>query len=226
MKTDKQLAFDSILEFTFKSRLASIDKYIEANALNYHASACLMKPDLHSWESIWDRLAFAILSANVGFSKAVMALGYATLHKGQANSKVMMQWTMVPAKADYLNVLPRGRELFSLLNEYQESWHEYRLRLQRTIKGLGLAKASFAACLLYPLEADLACMDTWMQKVFLNNQAFIQLGIKDYCKAESQVRRIAKKHGINTFLAQWLIWDHVRNSVTSHSIFPGCHKEG
>ena len=101
------------------------------------------------------------------------------------------------------------------------------MRLQKEVLGLGLAKASFAACLLYPLDADLACIDTWIQKVFLGNTGFKSLGLADYLLVESKIRTFANCFGVSTFLAQWLIWDHARGgSANSHSIFPGSHKTG
>lgn len=222
--TFKQLEMESILEHSFKQRVKAIDCYITKNVLLYHGNATLIKPNFNDWESVWDRVAFSILSANCHFDKAVKALGYATSCKGFADSKVMLQWGMVPAKADYLNALPGPELINGLLKKEYETWHEYRIRLSKNVKGLGLAKASFAACLLYPTEADLACVDTWIQKVFMN-QTFKELGIKNYCKVETKIRRIAQRHGINTFLAQWMIWDHTRKVMTDHSIFPGSHKD-
>jgi thermostable 8-oxoguanine DNA glycosylase len=92
------------------------------------------------------------------------------------------------------------------------------------IAGLGLAKASFAACLLYPLEADLACIDTHIQKVYLGFDRFRSLNHATYCAVEEQIRELAQRVGISTFLAQWLIWDFSRGTVSSHDIFPGGHK--
>jgi len=99
------------------------------------------------------------------------------------------------------------------------------LRLQKTVLGLGLAKASFTACLLYPLTSDLGCVDTHICKVYLGVQTFKQLSVKNYLLVEAKIRAIALRAGINTFLAQWLIWDHTRGAMMDHDIFPGNHKE-
>jgi len=134
-----------------------------------------------------------------------------------------MGFGMVPNNAEYLNELSEKHHKFGLLKCWNETWLEYRLRLKNTVKGLGLAKASFAASLIYPLESDLACLDTWMQKHFLRRN-FKQLGLKDYLAIEQKVRAKARKYGINTFLCQWLIWDSLRGNKNNHAVFPGSHK--
>jgi thermostable 8-oxoguanine DNA glycosylase len=99
------------------------------------------------------------------------------------------------------------------------------MELKRRVKGLGLAKASFAACLLYPLDADLACVDTWIQKVFLGHTGFKSLSLGDYLLVESKIRTYANCFNVSTFVAQWLIWDHARGgAANAHAIFPGGHK--
>jgi len=223
---DNQLAFESILEETFKIRESLIDKYIQANRLKYVSFARTIAPNLQDWAQVWDRLAFAILSANTPFDDSVKALAYVTDHKGHASPSYLAVFKCVPAKADYLNLLPRGKRVFTLLKGDKEDWQAYRLRLFRTVKGLGLAKASFAASLLYPMTSDLACLDTWMQKHYLRRSSFKQLGQRDYVKVEARVRQVAKRNLLpSTFLAQWMIWDSLRNETNNHAIFPSSHKE-
>jgi thermostable 8-oxoguanine DNA glycosylase len=144
---------------------------------------------------------------------------------GKLKAEDLTPFGMVPAKADYCN------EAWELLKTSfwgkieAQNWHGYRLSLQHRFRGLGLAKASFAVALLYPLEADVACIDTWMQKVFLGRESFKQLGLKDYMAVEARVRRYGRRFGVSTFLAQWMIWDHARGGKpNSHAIFPGSHK--
>ena len=81
-----QLAFESILEETFKVREGLIDEYIQANRLKYITFARAIAPNLKDWGQVWDRLAFAILSANTPFDDSVKALAYATDHKGRASA--------------------------------------------------------------------------------------------------------------------------------------------
>lgn len=220
-----QLQFDLIVHQSFKARARQIHSYVRENRLKYLKFAKKITPDLSDPEQVWDRIAFAILSANTGFEMAVKALAYARKHtKGNIDPEKLVWFGMVPRKAEYLNLLPTDDGIFEYLKEDKETWNEYRLKLQGNILGLGLTKASFAACLLYPLEADLACIDTHICQIYLGLTSFKQLPLKTYLRVEQKIRNIANKFDINTFLAQWLIWDHTRKTISDHNIFPGSHK--
>jgi len=220
----KQLQLESIIAQSFASKERAISRYVNANKAKYRAFAMKITPDLDNPFEVWDRIAFAILSANCAFEQGVRALAYATECKGSAEAQVIVKFGMVPRKAEFINQLPVGSGIFALLKSESEDWNQYRLRLKNTVLGLGLAKASFAACLLYPLEADLGCVDTHICKIYLRVSHFTKLGVANYLKVEAKIRAIALKAKINTFLAQWLIWDHTRGLVSDHNIFPGAHK--
>lgn len=217
-----QLEFTTILNHAFAQYEKRIVNYIVNHKDTYLGMARFITPAVYDDDTIYSRIAFAILSANSPFEDSVKALNVAIEKRGHVKASDIIWFRQVPAKAKYLNTLSR-LNLQSLQRNHGETWHDYRLRLQK-IKGLGLAKASFAACLLYPLDADLACIDTWIQKVFLGHTGFKSLGVRDYLTVESKIRTYARCFGISTFLAQWLIWDHARGSISSHSIFPGSHK--
>jgi thermostable 8-oxoguanine DNA glycosylase len=199
--------------------------YMAENVEAYKGFARMITPDTRNPEQVYSRVAFAILSANVQFSQAVKALDVACELKGKVKAEDITPFGMVPGKAEYCN------EAWELINQTWigigngKDWQRYRFIFQKLFRGLGLAKASFAVALLYPLEADVACIDTWMQKVFLGKTSFKQLGLKDYMAVEARVRRYARRFGVSTFLAQWMIWDFSRNKgANEHNIFPGAHK--
>ena len=225
--TPKQLAFTTILNDAFAQYERRIASYMFENKEKYEGFARVITPGSYTDDEIFHRIAFAILSANAPFDDSVKALNVCIKKRdaGEAVKPRDIVWfKQVPAKAKYINALNR-LQLSSLTKTTVETWHEYRLRLQRTVKGLGLAKASFAAALLYPLDADVACVDTWIQKVFLGNTGFKSLGLADYLTVEAKIRTFANCFGVSTFLAQWLIWDHARGGTpSSHAIFPGSHK--
>ena len=207
--------------------LGPIQAYMDKNVLLYSKQAQRIKPDLKDPKDVWNRITFSILSANTPFETSVKGLNYSIACfdagkelQGEALSKL---GAMIPAKADYVNALPRNERIFQYLKK-REGWHYYRMRLCNSIKGFHLTKASFAACLLYPTTSDLACVDTWLQKVFLGWSGFKTLGENDYIEVENKIRGLARARGIHTFLAQWLIWDYRRGEVTNHDIFPGAHK--
>ena len=220
-----QLALDGVLEHSFQEHQRVLTRYIFANKGRYSQFARAITPDLSNPNDVWDRLAFAILSARAPFGASIQALQYAASCRGQATPHALVQWQgMYPRKAEYLNALPQGPAINGLLRN-GDTWFEYRLRLQATVKGLGLAKASFAASLLYPLESDLACIDTHMQRVYLGTSSFHSLPLRTYLTIEGKVRRLGQETAVNTFLAQWLIWDCARGTVSDHAVFPGQHKD-
>jgi thermostable 8-oxoguanine DNA glycosylase len=226
-KATAQLEFTSVLDSSFRTHERKFVAFMAEHVTAYRVNADQRRPDLTSRHDIYTRIAFAILSANAPFADAVEALGYCAEHKGMADAKVLAQWKMVPAKARYVNqlwdYLQQG--LFEVVKKPIETWSQYRYRLQKTFKGLGIAKASFAVSLLYPLEADVACIDTWMQKVFLGHTGFKSLSKRDYETVEARIRTYALRFRCSTFLAQWMIWDHARGGTfNAHDIFPGSHK--
>jgi thermostable 8-oxoguanine DNA glycosylase len=224
----KQLEFTTILNDAFSQYEKRIASYMFANKEKYEGFARVITPARYTEDEIFHRVAFAILSANSPFDDSVKALNVCIKKRaaGEAVAPRDIVWyKQVPAKAKYINALNRMQLQTLRKLPTMETWHEYRLRLQRMVKGLGLAKASFAAALLYPLEADLACVDTWIQKVFLGHTGFKNLGVADYLTVESKIRTYANCFGVSTFLAQWLIWDFARGGMPSnHAIFPGSHK--
>lgn len=179
------------------------------------------------------RFAFAILSANAPWQSSVNALRFAERYAFDIPPEAMEEFRdmqMVPAKAEYLRALPEGESIRTLLRDSAEPWEEYRERLVRTVRGLGRCKASFACLLLYPTESPLACLDTWMTRVYLGAARFVALSRKDYVAIERRVQRFGAKHGLNGALAQWVIWNAARGDdptsvQASHDIFPGRHKD-
>lgn len=224
MRQVKQLTLGSILDEAFLFHEKRFEQYIRLNKGKYKDMATEIKPSTYDDSALFSRASFAILSANVHFDAAIKALDYVMNHAGNATDEIMI-YGMVPAKADYCNKLYRDINNGLDLRIGIESWDHYRLRLQRQVKGLGLCKASFTAALLYPLTADVACIDTWMQKVFLGNTGFRQLSLPTYQLVENRIRGYALKYGVSTFLAQWMIWDHARGDVEDHAVFPGMHKD-
>lgn len=199
--------------------------FLAENRELYQGMALSIKPALNDSHQVKARVAFAILSANIGFDEAVKALAYCASTGWKPDPETLIGYGMVPMKAEAIERL-RYRDYRTFLKREGEGWHEYRIRLKRSTLGLGLAKASFAAALLYPDEADVACIDTWMQKILLGRPSFKTIGIKAYSAAEEQVRQIARKEGVCTFVAQWAMWDSARGRIEDHSIFPGSHKKG
>lgn len=177
------------------------------------------------------RVAFAILSANTGFNAAVKALGYAASVGYRCEPFVLGAYNIVPAKGEYLTAMvARNARTFLRLpvwNGDVEPWSEYRERLARETPGLGRAKASFVACLLYPMASRVVCLDTHMHAILWGSTNFLKIGRAQYERGEAWVREWATDWNVPAFVAQWLLWDCQRTGAPqSHDIFPGQHKGG
>lgn len=187
-----------------------IDSYVETHREQYLSFAGAIAPDLASWSDVWDRLAFAILTANTQVAAAVAAFKAARgLLAGEEVSLAGLHG-ITAERERYVRTLPADWRVLAIRRLRRESWCDYRRRIRGSVEGLGFCKATYAACLLYPLEADVACLDTWMQRTYLGPGGFRALSADAYVELEGRVRRVGRRHGISTAIAQWAIWDWAR----------------
>jgi hypothetical protein len=206
------------------------DAYARAHRDNYLAAAHRIDPGPEPTDAqIHARVAFAILSANTTFDRATKALGYAASVGYRCEPFVLGAYGMVPARGDYLAamVARNAREFLRREGPDAESWTSYRERLAKETPGLARTKASFVACLLYPMESTVVCLDTHMQAILWGATSFVKVGRAQYERGEQWVREWATAWDVPMFLAQWLLWDCQRTGAPqSHDIFPGQHKGG
>ena len=85
-----------------------------------------------------------------------------------------------------------------------EGWSEWRDRLAKKILGLGKAKTSFAIEMLFPLEAQVVCMDTHLFQVYGLNQT---KDAKLYNAIEADWLDRSEQRGIAPYMARCLYWD-------------------
>lgn len=180
----------------------------------YRAMAEHMAPNLSDSTQVWDRIAFAILSANCRFEASVAGLQYARQHRGRVMGHTLAHvgGGMTQVKAGWLNALP---PILGLLKAKGEEWNNYRARLAR-VRGLGITKASFAACLLYPFESEVCCLDVWMLRGLAEP---IPHRLTAYQRIETRVQAYATQIDLPLFLTQWALWDWVRGRIEPHDIF-------
>lgn len=200
---------------------ATIDDYVAQHHRNYRGYARALEPDRGDWRQVWDRIALGILSANARFDNACRAWRYATTVKGQVDPDQLSAsgGGMTRAKATYLNALPAGPGIQAWLRQGGEAWHDYRLRLM-DLKGLGLAKASFVACVLYPTTADVCCLDTWILRwAGHQGRRGIIRSVTAYRAIEARIRALGQRYALGTFASQWAIWDGIRGHQEPHGIF-------
>jgi hypothetical protein len=93
-----------------------------------------------------------------------------------------------------------------------EDWREWRNRLAKKTLGLGKAKTSFAIEMLYPLEAQVVCMDTHLLQVY---GIKIKQALKYYEDAESDWLARCKEKSVAPYVARCLYWDKKQNKKNS-----------
>lgn len=214
----------------------AVRRYVKDKRQLYLDMAAAIEPDRSDWRQVWDRTAFAILSANAPFESAKGAMEVMALLRDDRIEPHVRQGIRIAYRGIRVQQLSWVEALPAPYSEHHswveftragtatdtpETWDAYRLRLQRSFKGLGLAKASFAAALIYPLDADIACIDVHMHRLFTGVQAAPhRIPYKIYKAIESAVRDIGASVGLPTFVAQWAIWDWARGKVEDHKIWP------
>lgn len=106
------------------------------------------------------------------------------------------------------------RSKFTRNGDTDDAW---RLRLQRNVKGLGLAKASFAVALSNPNTSDVCCIDTHIYALFTGRPAKSSIGKRQYLAFEDRVRQYARDFNLSTFACQWALWDAKRGVANAHT---------
>ena len=225
----QQLTLRTIDRDAWKVERKRALQYIRDHAAVYRGFAENICPDLSEPEHIWRRVAFAILSSRERFPSGCSA--YQIL-KGFGSSKLAslspecLSASLKAAgivyhrsKAQYLLEMTRAFLEHAggpWLKRDMETWPAYAERLE-AIPGLGITKARFLACLLYPMRADLACLDTWITKFFIRKGG-IALSRTTYTRLERHLSHWGRVAGVSTFSAQWMVWDCVRGSRQDHSV--------
>lgn len=99
-----------------------------------------------------------------------------------------------------------------LARNSNEGWAEWRDRLAKKILGLGKAKTSFAIEMLFPLEAQVVCMDTHLFQVYGLNQSKHS---KLYNDIETDWLERSELRGVAPYMARCLYWDKNQNRKNS-----------
>lgn len=191
---DTQLVLADVAASVRATHLGRAEAFVRRHRRRYLAFARAIDPDRASRAAVWQRLAWAILTVNATYERTREALVRCAAYGFGADPLPPRAFAgipgMVPAKVKYLNALPNDGGIFGLLRttlhglDDVETWDAYRLRLCDRVTGLELIKASYAACMLYPLEADVACLDTGLLKVLGWASAFRSLPLGEYRVAE------------------------------------------
>ena len=135
----------------------------------------------------------------------------ALLHKKLVQSRVGMQNN----RTKYLNKFIKdfwSDQAKFVVKEDIDSWTEWRDRLVKSILGLGKAKVAFALEMMYPVEAQVACMDTHLFQVYGLDQSN---NSKYYNTIEAEWVDRSNKRGLAPYMARCLYWDKNQNRKNS-----------
>ena len=212
----------------------TLDIAVELSRERYTTFACAIDPQADDGNGVYWRIVFAMLSVHSPIGATFNAYRTLRLWSVRFGRKPKFHRTIerilrssnandgaivyAPTKAWYIADFTRAWEADSTpFTRQGDTDHEWRLRLKRNVRGLGLAKASFAVALCNPLASDVCCIDTHIHQLLTG--AVPRRGIKDvvYFALEDSVRTLARRHGLGTFVVQWILWDAKRGIAESHS---------
>jgi thermostable 8-oxoguanine DNA glycosylase len=92
----------------------------------------------------------------------------------------------------------------SFLKSENTPWSERRNEISKKIKGLGLAKSSFALEMIYPLEAQVCCMDVHLFRFFGLDQSKHN---SSYNVIEKKWIELSEKFSIPSYIARAIYWN-------------------
>lgn len=93
-----------------------------------------------------------------------------------------------------------------------ETWTEFRNRIENNIKGLGLAKSSFAIEMIYPTQAEVTCLDTHLFKAYGLDQTKHK---RMYDKLENHWVESSQRKSLPSYVARCIYWDRKQEQQDS-----------
>ena len=204
------------------ARGCTLAQYLGRSARTHEVWAAIIEP-VGDDQSIYDRYLFAFLSINTPFEHTCSAFlrmrGRYWLDASEAEASIRQSPLVQYAPTKAKDIVAFTHRFLA----HPESW---RIRQGETagqardrlnVQGLGMAKLSFALCLLAPTVADVACCDRHIQR-WATGQIRNTLPVKVYAQIESSIVQIGQRYGVSAFVAQWTIWDWQRGREETHAI--------
>lgn len=93
-----------------------------------------------------------------------------------------------------------------------ENWNTFRNRLVKEIKGLGMAKTSFALEMVYPIESKVVCLDTHLFQAYGLDQTKNR---KMYGQLEDHWVYNSKIKDLPPYIARCIYWDRKQEKQDS-----------
>jgi thermostable 8-oxoguanine DNA glycosylase len=93
-----------------------------------------------------------------------------------------------------------------------ETWVMFRNRLVNDIKGLGMAKVSFALEMIHPTNAEIVCLDTHLFQAYGLDQTKHR---KQYKNLENHWVENSRKKDLPPYIARCIYWDRKQEKEDS-----------
>lgn len=210
-------------------RQQRLSAYLES-ASAHHANWARLIGRANDETTTYERILFSLLSVGTSFESG--SLAWLLLRKapnddcstvesiirsvrqpGRKSGTVAYPATKAADVVEFTRRFKSNPESFML--HFGESTAEWRARVN--VRGLGLAKISFAAALLNPEDSPCVCLDRHMTRYF-TGEVTRTPNPRQYSKHEVALVKIGKRYGISGFVAQWVVWDWLRGREESHLI--------
>lgn len=94
-----------------------------------------------------------------------------------------------------------------------EPWWAFRDRLCGRILGLGPAKTSFALEMAFPVEAQVACLDVHMLRLYGDEKAGAKRNT--YSRFEADWLGRSARLGVEPYMARMVYWDGIQGQTNS-----------
>ena len=161
-----------------------------------------------------EKMAFAAISANTAMDGAIDGF-IATLNKVGVTeiAEALLFWGVNAPykKAAYVAGIREVPD-YMMPNPDMDMVQQRELYVPE-IAGLGYAKYSFAACLIWPFESTIVCIDTHMYQTLTGRiphkgvYGRSKKALSDYVELEDILRQEAAEIQAPMFLYQWAVWD-------------------
>jgi hypothetical protein len=93
-----------------------------------------------------------------------------------------------------------------------ETWNMFRNRIVKSIKGLGMAKSSFAIEMIYPVEAEVVCLDTHLFQAYGLHQT---KHARQYNTIENHWVNNSNRINLPPYIARCIYWDRKQEKQDS-----------
>lgn len=198
------------------------------------------RPRISRYETYWNsvtpennneiflRWLFAFTSIHSTWESNVRCYNFIKNFESWIDNKESLSNLLLDSRAGLQN--QRTENIWDFKNKFFESpdsfkksrdedWISFRNRLCRSLKGIGLAKVSFALELCYPNNVEVVCLDIHMLRALGCNLKGYKIDSKkelaEYQSAESVWLDKSKKFGTSPYITRCLYWDIIQGKPDS-----------